>query len=123
MSGLIRWKIVTHAFIDGFSQFVTGIQAGNNNCAETVYKLFLDLVDVHGLPSYIHGDHGIENLLVTAHIEAVKGWHEDLTFGVSKITLFFFLLLHVDLMCCNRSVHNFQIEHLWCDVTTGFGFK
>ena len=73
MSGLIRWKIVTHAFVDGFSRFVTGIRASNNNCAETVYELFLDLVNVHGLPSRIRGDHGIENLLVAAHMEAVRG--------------------------------------------------
>ena len=26
-------------------------------------------------------------------------------------------------MHCNRSVHNVRIERLWCDVTTGFGFK
>ena len=73
LSGLIRWKIVLHAFVDGYSRFVTGIRASNNNRAETVYKLFLDLIDIHGLPSRIRGDHGIENLIVATHMEAVRG--------------------------------------------------
>jgi len=51
LSGLIQWKIVLHAFVDGYSCFVTGIRASNNNQAETVYKLFLDLIDIHGLPT------------------------------------------------------------------------
>ncbi|KAG1845058.1 hypothetical protein C8R48DRAFT_566298, partial [Suillus tomentosus] len=38
--GLIRYKMVTHAFIDGFSRFITGIRVSNNNRAETVFDLF-----------------------------------------------------------------------------------
>ena len=71
--GLIRWKIVIHAFIDGFSRFVTGIRASNNNRSQTVLDLFLDLVAEHGLPSRVRGDHGTENLLVAAHMEYTRG--------------------------------------------------
>lgn len=71
--GLIRWKIVFHAFIDGHARFITGIRASNNNRAQTVLDLFLDLIQVHGLPSRVRGDHGVENLLVAAYMGEVRG--------------------------------------------------
>src|ERR1700691_6185230 len=70
---MTRWKIIIHAFIDGFSRFVTGIRASNNNHSQTVYNLFLDLIDTHGIPSRVRGDHGIENLLVAAFMEGIRG--------------------------------------------------
>ncbi|THV08524.1 hypothetical protein K435DRAFT_595104, partial [Dendrothele bispora CBS 962.96] len=39
--GLIRWGIVIHGFIDGYSRLVTGLRASNNNYADTVLHLFL----------------------------------------------------------------------------------
>jgi hypothetical protein len=71
--GLIRFKIVTHAFADGKSRFVTGIRASNNNRAETVLELFIEAVDKHGLPSRLRGDHGTENVLVAQFMEDVRG--------------------------------------------------
>jgi len=71
-AGLIRWKIVVHAFIDGFTRFITGIRAHNNNRAETVLQLFLDLIKQHGVPSRTRGDHGGENILVARHMEEVR---------------------------------------------------
>lgn len=62
-----------HAFIDGYSRFITGIRASNNNKAKTVLDLFLNLVDVHGLPSRVRGDHGVENLLVAAFMSEARG--------------------------------------------------
>ncbi|KAJ7228286.1 hypothetical protein GGX14DRAFT_296526, partial [Mycena pura] len=41
-AGLIRWGIVIHGFIDGYSRLITGLRASNNNRAETVLELFLD---------------------------------------------------------------------------------
>jgi len=73
MTGLIRWKIVFHGFVDGFSRLVTGIRASNNNRAETVFALFQDLIEVHGLPSRIRGDHGVENGIVARYMEIVRG--------------------------------------------------
>ena len=69
-AGLIRWKIVIHAFIDGKSRLVVGIQANNNNRAATVLALFLNSISVHGTPSRVRGDHGTENV-------AVAGWMEE----------------------------------------------
>ncbi|TFK62191.1 hypothetical protein BDN72DRAFT_747171, partial [Pluteus cervinus] len=40
-TGLIRWRIVVHGFIDGYSRLVTGLQASDNNRGATVLNLFL----------------------------------------------------------------------------------
>ncbi|KAJ8693492.1 hypothetical protein PTI98_008480 [Pleurotus ostreatus] len=57
--GLIRYKIVIHCFIDGFSRFITGLRAHNNNRALTVLELFHDAREMHGDPSRVRGDHGV----------------------------------------------------------------
>jgi hypothetical protein len=73
IQGLIRWKFVIHAFIDGFSRFLLGIRASSNNRAATVLDLFEDIVEVFGFPCSTRGDHGTENLLVAALMEEVRG--------------------------------------------------
>lgn len=73
LTGLIRWKIVIHGFIDGKTRFVVGLRAHNNNRADTVLDFFLDITDVHGCPSRVRGDHGVENTGVARHMETVMG--------------------------------------------------
>lgn len=72
-SGLIRFKIVIHGFIDGKSRQVTSIHAGNNNRAATVLEVFLEGVETYGVPSRVRGDHGTENVLVAAWMETNRG--------------------------------------------------
>lgn len=72
-AGLIRWKIVIHAFIDGFSRLLTSIRASNNNRASTVLDLFHAAISVHGTPSRVRGDHGTENLEVAEYMEDLFG--------------------------------------------------
>ena len=66
---MIRYRVVIHAFIDGFSRLVTGIQASDNNRAQTVLNLFNDARSIHGTPSRVRGDHGTENLMVASFME------------------------------------------------------
>jgi hypothetical protein len=71
--GLIRWKIVIHGFIDGYSRLITGLQASNNNRARTVFQLFQVAARLYGVPSRVRGDHGMENLLVAEYMERFRG--------------------------------------------------
>jgi hypothetical protein len=71
--GLIRWGIVIHGFIDGYSRLITGLLASNNNRGQTVLDLFLAAIEIYGVPSRLRGDHGVENLLVAAWIEGFRG--------------------------------------------------
>ncbi|KIK78391.1 hypothetical protein PAXRUDRAFT_95342, partial [Paxillus rubicundulus Ve08.2h10] len=64
---LIHWRIIFHAFIDGFSCFITGVRASNNNRAETVLNLFLEIIEEHDTPSQVR-----------------EGWDMVHTFGGSK---------------------------------------
>ena len=73
IQGLIQWKIVIHAFIDGYSHLVLGIRASTNNRASTVLTLFEDITASFGVPSRVRGDHGTENLLVAAMMEQIWG--------------------------------------------------
>lgn len=71
--GLIRWGIVIHGFIDGYSRLITALQASNNNRGETVLNLFQQAATVYGVPSRIRGDHGVENIQLAAWMEMHRG--------------------------------------------------
>lgn len=70
---LIRWKIVIHGCIDGFSRMITFMKASNNNRAETVTQQFEEAVKNFGWPSRIRVDYGKENLGVKRRMEEVRG--------------------------------------------------
>ncbi|KAK7051514.1 hypothetical protein VNI00_004488 [Paramarasmius palmivorus] len=101
---LIRYRVVIHAFVDGYSRFVTGIRASDNNRADTVAALFHEARAVHGTPCRVRGDHGGENIEVAEFMEDSYGYERG-----SYIW--------------GRSVHNVRIERLWRDITQGFGQK
>ena len=71
--GLIRWKLVIHAFADGHVRFVVGIQVNPNNRAVTVFNLFQHATATHGTPHHVRGDHGVENVLVADYMESARG--------------------------------------------------
>jgi len=102
--GLIRWKIVIHGIIDGYSRFVVGLRASNNNCSSTVLQLFLEAASKYGVPSRVRGDHGTENLGVAEYMERYRG-------------------LDRGSYIWGRSVHNVRIERLWVNVTLSLGAK
>lgn len=57
--GLIRWGIVIHGFIDGYSRLITGLRASDNNRAQTVLDLFMSATAAYAIPSRVRGDHGV----------------------------------------------------------------
>ena len=90
---LIRWRIVIHGGIDGYSSLPAYLRASTNNQANTVLQCFLDAVRSLGLPSRVKCDRGGENVMVSE-----------------------FLLNHPG---HGRSVHSQRIERLWRDLLTG----
>ncbi len=58
---LIRWRIVIHGCIDGYSRLITFLKVSTNNRAETVLTAFQSAVTEFGLPSKVRMDKGGEN--------------------------------------------------------------
>ncbi|VDI32535.1 Hypothetical predicted protein [Mytilus galloprovincialis] len=94
---LIRWNIVIHGGIDGFSRLVTFLHASNNNQSTTVYDLFIEATTQHGVPSRIRVDHGVENVDICTFMEGYRGTNRG-----SAIK--------------GKSCHNQRIERLWVDL-------
>ena len=63
---LIRWGLVIHGCIDGYSRRIIFLNCSNNNLSETVLTLFMQAIrNDNGLwPSRIRVDYGVENVLV-----------------------------------------------------------
>ncbi|XP_056620080.1 uncharacterized protein LOC130434140 isoform X2 [Triplophysa dalaica] len=94
---LIRWRIVIHGGIDGYSRKVMFLHASDNNRASTVLSLFVAAVQLFGVPKRVRSNKGGENVEVARFMLE----HPDRGTG-SFIT--------------GRSVHNQRIERLWRDV-------
>ena len=93
---LIRWKIVIHGGIDGFSRRIVYLHSSCNNRAETVLHLFHSAVRMFGWPLRVRSDKGGENVEVARAMILARG-----TGRKSFIT--------------GSSVHNQRIERLWRD--------
>ena len=70
---LIRWRMVTHGAIDGYSRVVLYLKCTSSNRATTVYELFLVAVQNFNLPSRVRSDQGLENVLVARHMIESRG--------------------------------------------------
>lgn len=94
---LVRWRLIIHGCIDGFSRLVVYLNIADNNRASTVLSMFLQGVSEFGLPSRMRSDMGGENTLVAQYMIN----HPERGPGC---------------MITGRSVHNQRIERLWRDV-------
>jgi len=94
---LIRWKIVIHGGVDGYSRLITYLKCSNNNCSETVLNNFVQATQMFGIPSRVRTDYGGKNVKVWDFMEQQRGSGRN-----SYIA--------------GRSVHNTRIERLWRDV-------
>lgn len=92
---LIRWRMVTHAGIDGHTRLITYMKCSTANTAETVYASFIKAVTECGLPQRVRSDQGGENRLIALHMIRYRGDSGMIT---------------------GSSVHNQRIERLWRDM-------
>ena len=94
---LIRWRIVVHGGIDGFSRLITYLHCSTNNRADTVFTLFQEAIAKYGVPSRIRSDRGGENIDVAKFMIENRGLNRG---------------SHI----AGKSVHNQKIERLWRDI-------
>ncbi|RVE63433.1 hypothetical protein OJAV_G00136230 [Oryzias javanicus] len=101
---LIRYNIVIFGGVDGYSRKVLYLNATTNNKAETAFSFFLRASELHGVPSRVRADQGVENLDIAHFMFATQG-----TGRGSFIS--------------GKSVHNQRVERLWRDVWTAVTSK
>ena len=94
---LIRWRIVVHGGIDGFSRLITYLHYSTNNQADTVFTLFQEAIAKYGVPSRVRSDRGGENIDVAKFMIENRGLNRG---------------SHI----AGTSVHNQRTERLWRDV-------
>ena len=97
---LIRWRLVIHGGIDGFSRLIMFLKASPNNRADTMFQAFQQGLSEFGLPSRIRMDKGGENT------EVARYMLEHPNRGTGCVIV-------------GRSVHNQRIERLWRDLFAG----
>ena len=70
---LVRWRLVVHHGIDGFSRMVVFARCSSNNRAATVHSIFLDALPKYGRPLRIRTDHGGENVDIWQDMITARG--------------------------------------------------
>ena len=95
---LIKWKLVVHTGIDGYSRLITYCFCSDNNMSNTVLELFQQAVGKYGLPLRVRTDHGVENVRVWEHMLLERGNSNAVIVGTS--------------------VHDQRVERLHRDINT-----
>ena len=68
----IRWKIVIHGAIDGYSRLIMFLKASNNNCVFTVLSTFISAVEEYGLSSRYRGENVRDSEYMVNHMAMMK---------------------------------------------------
>ena len=99
---LIRWKLVIHGEIDGYSRLITYLKVAPNNLATTVLNAFLQAVREFGLPFHVRMDRG-ENIKIVRYMlnHPERGLERGSAIQAEVYT------------------HNQRIEKLWRDLYSG----
>ena len=97
---LIRWRLITHVCVDGYSRIIIYAHCCNNNKADTVLEQFIGGVNTYGLPSRVRSDYGMENFKVAEFMLEQRGVDRG-----SIIT--------------GSSVHNCRVERAHRDIYSG----
>ena len=95
----IRWRMVVHGGIDGYSRLIVYLHCSTNNRSSTVLELFQQAVRSYGWPSRLRSDLDLENIDVARAMIAFRGTGRSSHIG-------------------GASVHNQRIERLWRDTFT-----
>ena len=95
---LIRWRLVTHGGIDGFSRTIVYLKCCDNNRATSVLFAFNEAVRNHGLPSKVRSDKGGENVAVWQYMNMIEQHNSE------------------SVVITGSSTHNERVERLWRDV-------
>ena len=93
---LIKWRMITHGGIDGFSRTVVFLRCSDNNRAYSMLSAFTSGVEAYGLPECVRTDMGGE---MTQVWQYMIEQHNSLS-----------------VMIVGSSTHNQRIECLWRDV-------
>ena len=71
----VRWRLVIHEGIDGYSRVVVFLKCASNNQSETILENFMETCERFHVPTRIRTDHGTENIAVARAMLEIK-WAE-----------------------------------------------
>ena len=74
---LIRWRMVVHGAIDGYSRMIVYLQCATNNRSLTVYRLFKQATEQYGIPSRVRSDGGSHIAGSSVHNQRIERLWRD----------------------------------------------